>query len=71
MNDGDYAIRRFAEKAYNISHWSELHSSGHPALGVPDLLIGGIREFFRTIAEPTGHVASRWDLRLHQGETGG
>ncbi|MFI6772509.1 epoxide hydrolase family protein [Nocardia sp. NPDC050412] len=50
FNDGDYAIRRFAEKAHNITHWSEFYSGGHfPALEVPDLLIGDIREFFRTI----------------------
>lgn len=50
FKDGDYAIRRFAEKAHNITHWSEFYSGGHfPALEVPDLLIGDIREFFRTI----------------------
>jgi pimeloyl-ACP methyl ester carboxylesterase len=44
---GDYAIRRFAEKAHNITHWSEFRSGGHfPALEVPDLLTGDIREFF-------------------------
>jgi pimeloyl-ACP methyl ester carboxylesterase len=44
---GDYAIRRFAEKAHNITHWSEFYSGGHfPALEVPDLLVGDIREFF-------------------------
>ncbi|MFD3595387.1 epoxide hydrolase family protein [Nocardia sp. NPDC058640] len=43
----DFAIRRFAEKAHNIVHWSEFYSGGHfPALEVPDLLSGDIREFF-------------------------
>lgn len=43
----DFAIRRFAEKAHNIVHWSEFYSGGHfPALEVPDLLAGDIREFF-------------------------
>ncbi|WP_433205256.1 epoxide hydrolase family protein [Nocardia sp. CA-107356] len=50
FKDGDYAIRRFAEKAHNITHWSEFYAGGHfPALEVPDLLVGDIREFFRTI----------------------
>ncbi|QIS11883.1 epoxide hydrolase family protein [Nocardia arthritidis] len=48
FKDGDYAIRRFAEKAHNITHWSEFFAGGHfPALEVPDLLVGDIREFFR------------------------
>ncbi|GAB0104686.1 epoxide hydrolase [Nocardia sp. JMUB6875] len=43
----DFAIRRFAEKAHNIVHWSEFYSGGHfPALEVPELLAGDIREFF-------------------------
>ncbi|MCU1470900.1 MAG: epoxide hydrolase [Glaciihabitans sp.] len=46
----DFAIRRFAEKAHNITHWSEFYAGGHfPALEVPDLLTGDIREFFRTL----------------------
>ncbi|WP_378741989.1 epoxide hydrolase family protein [Nocardia brasiliensis] len=50
FKDGDYAIRRFAEKAHNITHWSEFYSGGHfPALEVPDLLVGDVREFFRTL----------------------
>lgn len=52
FKDGDYAIRRFAEKAHNITHWSEFYSGGHfPALEVPALLIGDIREFFRTLSK--------------------
>ncbi|MFQ6394220.1 epoxide hydrolase family protein [Nocardia sp. KC 131] len=51
FKDGDYAIRRFAEKAHNITHWSEFYAGGHfPALEVPDLLIGDIREFFASVA---------------------
>jgi pimeloyl-ACP methyl ester carboxylesterase len=47
----DFAIRRFAEKAHNITHWSEFSSGGHfPALEVPDLLVGDIREFFGSLA---------------------
>lgn len=48
---GDYAIRRFAEKTHNVTHWSEFRSGGHfAALEVPDLLTGDIREFFGTLA---------------------
>jgi epoxide hydrolase len=48
---GDFAIRRFAEKAHNITHWSEFYSGGHfPALEVPDLLTGDIREFFGSLS---------------------
>ncbi|WP_433664796.1 hypothetical protein ACQPW1_23170 [Nocardia sp. CA-128927] len=50
FKDGDYAIRRFAEKVHNITHWSEFYSGGHfPALEVPELLVGDMREFFRTL----------------------
>ncbi|WP_406229517.1 epoxide hydrolase family protein [Nocardia sp. NBC_01009] len=50
FKDGDYAIRRFAEKAHTITHWSEFYSGGHfPALEVPELLIGDIREFFASL----------------------
>ncbi|MBF6338015.1 epoxide hydrolase [Nocardia abscessus] len=50
FKDGDYAIRRFAERAHAITHWSEFYSGGHfPALETPDLLIGDIREFFHTL----------------------
>jgi epoxide hydrolase len=46
----DFAIRPFAERAHNITHWSEFYSGGHfPALEVPDLLAGDIREFFRSL----------------------
>ncbi|MFC9897045.1 epoxide hydrolase family protein [Nocardia sp. NPDC127579] len=47
FKDGDYAIRRFAEQAHTVTHWSEFFSGGHfPALEVPELLAGDIREFF-------------------------
>ncbi|GAA3309692.1 epoxide hydrolase family protein [Nonomuraea dietziae] len=49
---GDYAIRRFAEKAHRVTHWSEFYRGGHfPALEAPDLLVGDIREFFASLAE--------------------
>ncbi|MEY9860063.1 pimeloyl-ACP methyl ester carboxylesterase [Catenulispora sp. GAS73] len=47
---GDYAIRPFAEKTHNVVHWSEFYDGGHfPALEVPQLLTGDIREFFQTL----------------------
>lgn len=40
-------IRRLAERTNNIVHWSELPRGGHfPAMEVPDLLVGDVREFF-------------------------
>jgi epoxide hydrolase len=44
------AIRRFAEPADNITHWSEFDRGGHfAAMEVPDLLVGDVREFFRPL----------------------
>ena len=41
-------IRRFAERANNIVHWSEFDRGGHfAAMEQPDLLVADIREFFR------------------------
>ena len=43
----DIAIRRYAEHANNIVHWSEFNRGGHfAALEAPDLLVGDIRTFF-------------------------
>jgi epoxide hydrolase len=44
------AIRRLAERGHNIVHWSEFDRGGHfPAMEVPDLLVGDLREFFRRL----------------------
>lgn len=44
----DVAIRRYAERANNIVHWSEFDRGGHfAALEAPDLLVGDISQFFR------------------------
>jgi pimeloyl-ACP methyl ester carboxylesterase len=44
------AIRRFAEPANNITHWSEFGRGGHfAAMEAPDLLVGDVREFFRPL----------------------
>ena len=46
----DVAIRRFAERGNNIVHWSEFERGGHfAAMEAPDLLVGDIRAFFRTL----------------------
>ena len=40
----------FAEKAHNITRWTEFGSGGHfPALEVPDLLTSDIRAFFGSL----------------------
>lgn len=43
----DIAIRRYAEQANNIVHWSDFDTGGHfAALEAPDLLAQDIRAFF-------------------------
>ena len=52
----DIAIRRYAEQANNIVHWSDFDTGGHfAALETPDLLVGDIRAFFSSLpgAQPT------------------
>ncbi|HEY8597720.1 MAG TPA: epoxide hydrolase [Thermomicrobiales bacterium] len=46
----DIAIRRYAEYANTIAHWSEFDRGGHfAALEAPDLLIADIRAFFGSL----------------------
>lgn len=46
----DVAIRRYAEGGNNITHWSEFERGGHfAAMEAPDLFVGDIRDFFRTL----------------------
>ncbi len=48
----DTAIRRYGEQMYTIVHWSEFDRGGHfPALEVPELLIGDVRQFFARARE--------------------
>ena len=48
--DDFLSIRRFAERANHITHWTEFTDGGHfAALEVPELLVGDIREFFRSL----------------------
>ena len=47
----DIAIRRYAERANNIVHWSDFDTGGHfAALETPDLLIQDVRTFFASLA---------------------
>jgi pimeloyl-ACP methyl ester carboxylesterase len=46
----DIAIRRYAEQANNIVHWSDIDAGGHfAALETPDLLAADIRSFFGSL----------------------
>jgi epoxide hydrolase len=46
----DVAIRRYAERANTIVHWSDFDEGGHfAAMETPDLLVGDVRSFFRTL----------------------
>lgn len=45
---GDVAVRRYAEQANNVVHWSDFDAGGHfAAMEAPDLLVGDVRTFFR------------------------
>jgi pimeloyl-ACP methyl ester carboxylesterase len=51
---GEYLVgpvpREWAERSYNIQHWTEMPHGGHfAALEEPDLLARDIRAFFRTL----------------------
>jgi epoxide hydrolase len=46
----DVAIRRYAERANNIVHWSEFDRGGHfAAMEAPDLFVQDVRAFFRAL----------------------
>ena len=48
----DVAIRRYAERANNIVHWSDFETGGHfAALETPGLLVQDIRTFFASLAD--------------------
>jgi pimeloyl-ACP methyl ester carboxylesterase len=48
----DVAIRRYAESANNIVHWSDFETGGHfAALETPGLLVQDIRTFFASLAD--------------------
>lgn len=42
--------REWAERAYNVTHWTKMPSGGHfAAMEKPQLLVEDIRKFFRTV----------------------
>ncbi len=44
------APRAWAERFYNVVHWTEFERGGHfPALEEPELLVGDVREFFAEV----------------------
>lgn len=46
----DIAIRRYAEQGNAITHWTDFPTGGHfAALETPDLLVGDVRTFFRSV----------------------
>jgi pimeloyl-ACP methyl ester carboxylesterase len=46
----DVSIRAYAEQGNNIVHWSDFERGGHfAAMEVPDLFVGDVRTFFRTV----------------------
>ncbi|RZU19171.1 pimeloyl-ACP methyl ester carboxylesterase [Kribbella rubisoli] len=46
----DVAIRRYAERDNNITRWTDVDHGGHfAALEEPEILIGDVREFFRSL----------------------
>lgn len=43
-------VRAMMDPGHDIGHWSEFGRGGHfPAMEVPDLLVGDVREFFRSL----------------------
>jgi pimeloyl-ACP methyl ester carboxylesterase len=46
----DIAIRRFAERDFNVVRWTEFEDGGHfAALENPEFLTGDVRDFFRNL----------------------
>jgi epoxide hydrolase len=42
--------RSWAEHRYNITHWVDLPHGGHfAAMQVPEIFVGDVRDFFRTV----------------------
>jgi hypothetical protein len=47
----DLAIRRYGERLFNITHWSDFDTGGHfAAMETPQLLVEDIRTFFATVS---------------------
>ena len=46
----DLAIRRYGQRLFNITHWSDFDTGGHfAAMETPQLLVEDIRTFFATV----------------------
>jgi pimeloyl-ACP methyl ester carboxylesterase len=46
----DLAIRRYGERLFNVTHWSDFDTGGHfAAMETPQLLVEDIRTFFATV----------------------
>ena len=46
----DVAIRRYAEAANTITHWTDFETGGHfAAMEAPELFVSDLRSFFRTV----------------------
>lgn len=57
----DVAIRRYAEQANTIVHWTDFDTGGHfAALETPDLLVADVRAFFRGIRPSGSPGSSAW-----------
>lgn len=49
--------RSFAEKTYNVIHWTEMPHGGHfAALEQPELMLGDLRAFIAAVTEDRSHV---------------
>ena len=46
----EVAMRHYGEQSNTITHWTDFETGGHfAAMETPDLLVGEIRSFFRTV----------------------
>lgn len=46
----DNTIRKLTDRSGGVTHWSEFDRGGHfPAMEVPDLYVGDVRDFFRPL----------------------
>jgi epoxide hydrolase len=56
----DIAIRCYAEQGHHIVDWSDFNTGGHFAtLETPELLVGDVRRFFRTVRDLTSPTCGR------------
>lgn len=63
--DTNPPLREWAERFYNVTHWTDFSRGGHfPAIETPELLVNDLREFFRPLrAEYAGHAGKTADER--------